>query len=251
MKKKIYIFFLVFVVLINNVFAEREDPKVVEPISNKNFKYSAGAVYSNDYNNWIGVITVESINSPKYFYKVPIYSISLNEDLETDVQWVFINDIEFKDENTIIITNEDNNVFEMNIDTYEVTPVNVETQLFAFDIKNHKTRPVLEKIKDQIYLIFEKDNFLIIQNNKKYKYTGIQPRKKKLKKIEDVVFVAEKILFQIYGEEDIKNEQPYHISKYKNKWIVTGSLPKGCVGGVFEIVINADNSQIESVIHGE
>ena len=115
MKKKIYIFFLIFVVLINNVFAEREDPKVVEPISNKNFKYSAGAVYSNDYNNWIGVITVESINSPKYFYKVPIYSISLNEDLETDVQWVFINDIEFKDENTIIITNEDNNVFEMNI----------------------------------------------------------------------------------------------------------------------------------------
>ena len=66
-----------------------------------------------------------------------------------------------------------------------------------------------------------------------------------------MVFVAEKILFQIYGEENIKNEQPYHILKYKNKWIVTGSLPKGCVGGVFEIVINADNSQIEAVIHGE
>ena len=63
--------------------------------------------------------------------------------------------------------------------------------------------------------------------------------------------VAENILFQIYGEETIRNEQPYYIKKYKNKWIISGSLPDDLEGGVFEITINEDNSQIESLIHGK
>lgn len=85
-----------------------------------------------------------------------------------------------------MITNEDNNTFEFNIYTYEVTPINTETQLFEFDIKKFKSKPILQK-KKNLYII------------------------------EDVVFVAENILFKIYGEETIRNEQPYYIKKYKNK----------------------------------
>ena len=54
-----------------------------------------------------------------------------------------------------------------------------------------------------------------------------------------------------HEEESIKGEQPYRIKRYKDKWIVTGTLPEGYVGGVFEIVINAETSQVESLIHGE
>lgn len=251
MKNKIKIIFLVFIVLINNAFAERFIPEKEESLIKDNFKYTANAIYANDYNNWIGVIKIESINLPKYFYLVPIYSISIDDNLEADVQWVFIKKIEFINDETILITNEDNNTFEFNIHTYEVTPVNTETQLFAFNIDTFKTRPVLQKIKGQIYNIFQIDNEEIIQNNKKYRYTGNQPKKRKLTRLEDVISVAENVLFQVYGEEKIRCEQPYYISKYKNKWIINGSLPEGMDGGVFEIVINADNSQIESLVHGK
>ena len=44
---------------------------------------------------------------------------------------------------------------------------------------------------------------------------------------------------------------PYKILKYKDKWYVCGSLPEKTDGGVFEIVINGENSQIEYVIHGK
>lgn len=44
---------------------------------------------------------------------------------------------------------------------------------------------------------------------------------------------------------------PYIIYKYKNKWFVKGTLPDEALGGVFKILINADTSKIESIIHGE
>lgn len=251
MKKKSKIFFFVFIVLINNAFAERFIPEKEISLVKENYKYTAKANWANDYHNWIGTIEIESINSPKYFYQVPIYSISINDNLEADVQWVFIKKLEFINNETILITNEDNNTFEFNIYSYEVIPINTETQLFEFDIKKFKSKPILQKNKNQIFLIFEKDNRLIIQNNKRFKYTGIQPEKKNLYIIEDVVSVAENILFQIYGEETIRKEQPYYIKKYKNKWIISGSLPDDLEGGVFEITINEDNSQIESLIHGK
>ncbi len=90
-----------------------------------------------------------------------------------------------------------------------------------------------------------------ICSKKKHKYTGSQPDKKKLAKIEDVIAVAEPALFSIYGDETVKKEMPYVIQKYKDKWFVHGYIPKNSLGGVFEIFIDAETSQIESVIHGE
>ena len=90
-----------------------------------------------------------------------------------------------------------------------------------------------------------------IDNNQKYKYKGAQPEKKELSNIEDVITVAQNTLFPIYGEDNIKGEMPYNIYKFEDKWLVLGSLPENYLGGVFEIVINAETSQIESVIHGK
>ena len=97
-------------------------------------------------------------------------------------------------------------------------------------------------------------DYIVVQAGGKgtrLKYTRTQPEKKKLVKVEDVIAVAETALFSIYGEANIKKQMPYKISRYKNKWYIHGTLPEGWCGGVFEIVIDAETSQIESYIHGK
>ena len=140
--------------------------------------------------------------------------------------------MEFKNDEIITITNERKQTFEFNINTYEVNCISDKTDSNVKELYE-------AKIED------------IINRNKKFKYNGIQPEKKTLSKIEDVIKVAEAALVPIYGEEQIKSELPYVVNQCKDKWLVRGSLPKGYKGGVFEIVINADTSQIESVIHGK
>ena len=44
---------------------------------------------------------------------------------------------------------------------------------------------------------------------------------------------------------------PYGILLLEDKWYVQGTLPENTEGGVFEITINAETSQIESVTHGK
>lgn len=151
--------------------------------------------------------------------------------------------MEFKDDETITIVNEMDHTFELNINTFEVKCVDTENNVFSY--KENKCIP------GNINEIYEKKFEDFVNNNAKYKYKRTQPEVKKLTKLEDLVNVAEKVLIPIYGEESIKGEQPYRIKKYKEKWIVTGSLPEGSVGGVFEIVINAETSQVESLIHGK
>lgn len=215
-------------------------------LTKDNFTYKATMQVSDDYNYFFGIIKVESIKEPKYSYNIPIYAIKLDQALEGDVQWVLIETIEFKNNTTLSILNEHGISFELNINTFEVKCVNTENNLFKF-ISNW----TYECISGNVNELYEKNFKKIVTKNAKNKYTGTQSEVKKLTKLEDIVNVAEQALFEIYGKDNIRDEQPYRISKYKNKWIVQGSLQKENLGGVFEIIINADISQIESVIHGE
>jgi hypothetical protein len=63
--------------------------------------------------------------------------------------------------------------------------------------------------------------------------------------------IAESILFGIYGKENIIKQKPYEIYHIKNYWLLTGTLPKGWLGGTFLIIIDDRNSQIIKITHGK
>lgn len=239
--KKLFTLLSILIMFAASSFAKRGPRPEVKPITKGNFIYYASSDSFKDQS--FGTVEIESVDEPKYFYRIPIYAIEEDTNLERDVQWIEIKSMEFKDDETITIVNEMDHTFELNINTFEVKCVNTENNVFSY--KENKCIP------GNINEIYEKKFEDFVNNNAKYKYKRTQPEVKKLTKLEDLVNVAEKVLFPIYGEESIKGEQPYRIKKYKEKWIITGSLPEGSVGGVFKMVINAENSQVESVIHGE
>ncbi len=247
MNKKVKLLCLLLFILVNNIFAMRLPSPKVEPLTKGNFTYKASISTPYGQRYCFGILIIESIEAPRYFYTVPVYSIRINHHVEADIQWVDIKSMEFKNDEIITITNESNYVFEFNINTYEVTPINKETQNFEFDYDTFEINPILKKSNLELNELYEDYYKGIIEDNEKYTYNGIQPKRKKLSKIEDVIKVVENTLFPIHGEENIQTEKPYYIRKYKDKWIVSGPFPKSMNGGGFEIVINAKTSKIESL----
>jgi hypothetical protein len=65
------------------------------------------------------------------------------------------------------------------------------------------------------------------------------------------VAVAEAILFNIYGKENIESEKPYEIHLENGCWHISGTLPKGYLGGVFSIVLNAQDGKAVVFPHGK
>jgi len=70
-------------------------------------------------------------------------------------------------------------------------------------------------------------------------------------KKENAINYAENILFELYGKENIINEKPYQIYLINDYWIITGTLPKGWVGGVFEMVFDSWNGKVLILEHGK
>ena len=70
-------------------------------------------------------------------------------------------------------------------------------------------------------------------------------------KKENAINYAENILFELYGKENIINEKPYRIYLINDYWIITGTLPKGMLGGVFELVFDSWNGKILMLVHGK
>jgi hypothetical protein len=70
-------------------------------------------------------------------------------------------------------------------------------------------------------------------------------------KKENAINYAENILFEIYGKEAIINEKPYQIHLIDDYWIITGTLPKDWVGGVFEMVFDSWNGKVLILKHGK
>ena len=66
------------------------------------------------------------------------------------------------------------------------------------------------------------------------------------------VAVAEALAFNVYGEEQIKQERPYHTELINGcYWVITGTLPKGYDGGVFEVVLKAEDGQVVRLLHSK
>lgn len=65
------------------------------------------------------------------------------------------------------------------------------------------------------------------------------------------IAVVEPILFKIYGKKNIVNERPYECYFIDGHWYISGTLPKGWHGGVFEIIISAKDGGVIKLIHGQ
>ena len=73
---------------------------------------------------------------------------------------------------------------------------------------------------------------------------GIVPNAK------SAVDIAKAILYSSYGEEKINEEKPFNVELQNGKaWHVFGSLPKGYIGGVFEIWIQKSDGKILCLYH--
>jgi hypothetical protein len=68
---------------------------------------------------------------------------------------------------------------------------------------------------------------------------------------ETAIAVAEPLLFKFYGKDNIISERPYELYLIDGYWFITGTLPKGQDGVVFEIIINSRNGQVIKLIHGK
>ncbi len=62
--------------------------------------------------------------------------------------------------------------------------------------------------------------------------------------------IAEAVLSAIYGEKQIKSEEPFSAKLQNGVWTVSGTIAEGVEGGVAEIKISKRTGTIISVTHG-
>ena len=72
-----------------------------------------------------------------------------------------------------------------------------------------------------------------------------------IKTQETAIKVAETLLFEIYGEQNIVKQRPYEVYNLEGYWIIKGTLPKGSLGGTFLIITNSTNGQVIKLTHGK
>jgi hypothetical protein len=63
--------------------------------------------------------------------------------------------------------------------------------------------------------------------------------------------VAEAILFNVYGRENVVLQRPYTIHRRNFYWELSGTLAPKMRGGVFEIVLDARDGRVVYLTHGK
>ena len=67
---------------------------------------------------------------------------------------------------------------------------------------------------------------------------------------QDLIIIAETILFKIYGKQHIIDERPYEINLLGDYWIMEGTLHSE-KGGTFCIVIDRKTCEVKGISHGK
>ncbi len=65
------------------------------------------------------------------------------------------------------------------------------------------------------------------------------------------VGIAETVLFETYGKDNILSQKPYDIQYVNNCWVIGGTMPKNEKGGTFLIVIDSHDGKVMSLTHGK
>ncbi len=70
-----------------------------------------------------------------------------------------------------------------------------------------------------------------------------------IKDKQTAIIIAEAIVFNIYGKDQIISERPYECYLIDGFWYIAGTIPKNWKGGGFEIIISAKNAQVIKLTH--
>ena len=118
--KKLLILIIICFVCTSNVFAKRVGPKEMNPIIKNQIKYTVPH-WGDEQNG--GYIEAHNNPTNDLLWRLKVYSIKYNENIEGDVQDIFINKIEINN-NELTIWNEVNDKFIVDIETKEIIPKN-------------------------------------------------------------------------------------------------------------------------------
>ena len=80
---------------------------------------------------------------------------------------------------------------------------------------------------------------------------NVRPKQGLVPDSKTAISIAVAVWTPIYGEKQIAGQKPYSAVLSDGKWTVTGSLPKGWVGGVAIAVISRDDGRVLRVSHGK
>jgi hypothetical protein len=123
--RKVLIILVIAFLYFSYAFADRAAPHDVPPLIHNGIKYIVphwGGI-SNKRNQNGGYIEAWDIHTNKRLWELKIYTIKYDKKLEEDVQDIFINRIEIKN-NKLLIWNEVNDKFIVDIDTKVIKPKN-------------------------------------------------------------------------------------------------------------------------------
>jgi hypothetical protein len=65
-----------------------------------------------------------------------------------------------------------------------------------------------------------------------------------IKTKEEAITIAEGVLFKRYGRKRIIRQRPYAIYLIDGYWYISGTLPRGTIGGLFEIILKQEKGQV-------
>ena len=117
-----------------------------------------------------------------------------------------------------------------------------------FSLESDSNKIFLEN-QDREYAISELQNAL--KNNRTIPESEIDYTAKPIPDSKSAVNIAEKILFEVYGKDNIKEQRPYNIVLQNGYWILNGTRQKPMIGGEFLMIMNSKNGKIIELIHGE
>jgi hypothetical protein len=78
---------------------------------------------------------------------------------------------------------------------------------------------------------------------------GYQPADGFVPEPASAIAIAVAVWEPVYGKKNIADESPYQATLKNNRWTVTGTLPKGRVGGTATVVIDKMTGRIIKMYH--
>lgn len=80
---------------------------------------------------------------------------------------------------------------------------------------------------------------------------SVHPRNGFVPDQKTAIRIAEAVWIPIYGAENISRQKPFTATLRQGHWIITGTLPRGQLGGVAVAEISKADAHIVRVSHGK
>ena len=122
----------------------------------------------------------------------------------------------------------------------------VDSNKFSLETDSNK---IFLENQDREYAISKLEKAL--KNNRTIPESEIDYTAKPIPDSKSAVNIAEKILFEVYGKDEIIEQRPYNVVLQNGYWILNGTRPKLIIGGAFLIIMNSKNGKIIELIHGK